>query len=302
MDIDAIVQWLVDFVQSIADYLVQLVQYIWNVLVAVGNFLWGVLQDVFHYAWSFLKSVASLFRSLWDNFFKKIFTAVWNAIQTAQQWLEKIFGPVVKFLKMIRDFYDRWFKYFIKPLLNFLQLIRNVIKVLDFLHIHVLDSLDKVIAKIEQKITTAVLTIRGVLNGLIDIVSILADPLNIIRHPTIVYSIRRTALGLVKIFTGLPPGFFLPSPLSGAQKGTGLLPANFNPNDPSQNPPASSYMGSDGLPSGWDGFLPGVDVPMDAVNALATLDFFNCDNYPSPTCNNVGDCLQQAFDSILSGV
>lgn len=300
MDFEPIIDWLVGFVQSIAQYLVQLLQWIWGVLVQVANFLWGALQQVFKYAWGFLKKAATLFRTLWDGFFKKIWNAVLKAIQKAHQWLEAKLSPIINFLKRMRAFYDRWFRYYIKPLLNFLQKIRKIIAVLRLLHIHILDGLDKQIAKIENKITQAVLTIRGVLNSLIDLVNLIADPMQILRRPTLVYSFRRIALGLVKVFTGLPPGFFIPSPKKSAPKGAGFLPLNFNANDPIWNPPASAFMGNDGLPGDFNGFTPGVEPDDSAVNDLIMLEYFDGELYDDPVCVDPSGCFDQAFRTLTT--
>jgi len=294
-DLDAIVQWLVDFVSEIASYLVQLAQYIWNVLVAVGQFLWQVLQDAFHYAWTFLKSVVSLFRSLWDNFFKKIFTAVWGALQKAQAWLEEKLAPIINFFKKLRAIYDRWFKLYIKPILNVISTIRHIIEILKLLHISILNQLDAFLAKVQLRITTAVLTIRGILNNVIDLLNLIADPLNIVRRPTLIYSFRRVFLSTVRVFTGLPPGFFVPSPKSSAKTGTGFLPLNFDPNDPSMNPPASSYAGNDGLPGDFAGFLPGIEPQDTDIDQLIGMDYFDGSLYPDPVCGDVGTCMTAAF-------
>jgi hypothetical protein len=250
---------------------------------------------VFKYAWGFLKKAATIFRSLWDGFFKKIWNAVLKAIQKAHAWLEAKLGPIIRFLKRVRAFYDRWFRAYIKPLLTFLQRIRKVIAVLRLLHIHILDGLDKQIAKIENKITQAVLTIRSVLNNLIDLMTLLADPMQILRRPTLVYSIRRIALGLVKVFTGLPPGFFIPSPKKTAAKGTGFLPLNFNNGDPIYNPPASSFMGNDGLPGDFSGFTPGIEPDDTAIDSLLKLEYFDDELYDDPACIDTATCMEEAF-------
>lgn len=300
MDFNDIIVWVEGLLQNLADYLLQLLQWIWNVLVLIGNFLWNVLLDIFKYAWTFLKKAGALFRSLWDNFFKKIWNAVLKAVQKAQHWLEQKLGPVIQFLQKLRKLYDRWFKNYIKPLLTFLQRLRKFIAIMKLLHIHVFDGLDKQLAKIENKITTAVLAIRGFLNNLIDLVNLIADPLNILRRPTLVYSFRRVALSLVKVFTHLPPGFFVPSPRSSAPKGTGFLPVNFTSGDATYNPVASTFLGNEGLPGDFNGFIGGVEPPDSAVDDLSMLDYFDDSLYAQPECSDPARCLQDTIDSILA--
>lgn len=301
MDFSDIIAWVQAILADLANYLIQILQWVWNNLVAIANFIWGHLLDAFHFAWGFLKKVASLFRSLWDNFFKKIWNAVLHAVQKAQAWLEAKLAPIINFLKRVRALYDRWFKQYIKPLLNFLQRIRRIIQILKMLHIHIFDGLDKFLAKVEGKIQQAVLTIRGVLNNLIDIVNIIADPMQILRHPQLVYALRRSALSLFKVFTGLPAGFFIPSHRGSAGKGLGFLPANFTAGDAAYNPVASSFLGNDGLPGGFSGFLPG-EIPDDsAIDDLALLDYFDDSLYPEPACSNVESCMKDVIDAVAGG-
>jgi len=298
---DDVIAWVTGLFQNLAAYLLQLVQWMWSVLVQVANFLWNVLLTVFKYAWTFLKKVASLFRSFWENFIKKIWNAVLHAIQKAQAWLEAKLAPILKFLQKVRALYDRWFRHYIRPLLIFLQRVRRIISILRLLHIHIFDGLDKALAKIEGKIQQAVLTIRGVLNNLIDIVNLIADPMQIIRRPQMIYAFRRCALSLFKVFTGLPPGYFLPSPRKSAPKGAGFLPFNFTSGDPTYNPIASSFLGNDGFPDGFSGFLPGVEPDDSAVNDLQLLDYFDESLYSEPICIDTATCLQDAMNTFLAG-
>lgn len=299
MGFEDIVAWVQGLFSDLANYLQTLLKWIWTNLVVVANFLWDNLKAVFKFAWTFLKKAATLFRSLWDNFFKKIFPTLLKAIQKAWAWLEQKLSAIIDFLKKARALYDKWFKAYIKPILNFLQRIRRIIAILRLLHIHVLDGLDKIIGKIEGKIQQAVLTIRGVLNNLIDIVNLIADPMQIIRHPQLIYALRRSALSLFKVFTGLPAGYFLPSPRKSAAKGLGFLPANFSAGDPTYNPVASTFLGNDGFPSGFSGFVPGVEPDNTDVDQLLLLDYFDETLYPDPVCTDTAQCMREAMNAFM---
>src|SRR5437764_11983874 len=96
---------------------------------------------------------------------------------------------------------------------------------------------------------------------------------------------------MVRMLTGRPPGYFFPSPRSGSRGGIGHVKANFNPHDPTQNPPASAYLpGDDGL-GNFQGFLAG-QVPSDgAVDDVDMLDYFDDSLWPEPTCNDIVSCI-----------
>ena len=294
-----IIDYLLSALSDLANYLLSVIQWVFNTLIQIAAIIWDALLKVFEFAWGFLKSAAGLFRSLWDNFVKRIFSAVLRALVKAHQWLETKLDPILKFLRRVRAIYDRWYRLYIQPVMNMIQRIRRVLAILRFLHIKWAAQLDAQLAKIEGKIAQVVLTIRGILNSMIDVVSTLADPLMLIRRPTAVISFRRVFLSLIRVFTGRPPGFFFPSPKKGAKFGTGFLPPNFNPGDPNQNPLASTYLpGDDGLGT-FNGFTAGQPPDDTAVDELDTLDYFDDSLYPSPNCDDPATCLQEAMARYL---
>jgi hypothetical protein len=292
--------WLFDIVQQIVNWLVSLLQWIWNAIVSIAQFIWSILLQVFQFAWGALKAVANIFRSIWDGFFKRIFLKVLNAITKAHLWLEQKLAPILNFLKKVRALYDHYFKLYVKPFLDVIQKIRRILAVLRFLHIKWAQTLDAELAKIEGKIAQVVLTIRGILNSMIDLVTTIADPMLLIRRPTAVISFRRVFLSLIRVFTGRPPGYFIPSPKKGKAKGLGFLPSNFLPTDTSLNPLASSYLpGDDGL-GAFNGFTT-TNPPEDtAVDELTMLDYFDDSLYDVPECVDVVQCLRDTINQVTT--
>jgi hypothetical protein len=292
--------WLFDLVQQILNWLLSILQWIWNAIVYVANFIWGILLQVFQWAWAGLKAVANIFRSIWDNFIKRIFLKVLNAITKAHLWLEQKLAPILNFLKKVRALYDHYFKLYVKPFLDVIQKIRRILAVLRFLHIKWAQTLDAELAKIEGKIAQVVLTIRGILNSMIDLVTTIADPMLLIRRPTAVISFRRVFLAMIRVLTGRPPGYFIPSPRKGAKNGLGFLPPNFLPSDPSFNPLASSYLpGDDGL-GAFNGFTTTQPPEDTAVDELTMLDYFDDSLYDPPDCTDVIQCLRDTIDHVTA--
>ncbi len=296
----AAIQFIWSALQWLAQFFMQLFVYIWNFFVTIANFLWGVLKAVFSFAWNALSKAAGFIRHIWDRFFKGIFLRVMRAINAAHRWLEAHLSPIIKFLKKLRAWYDRFYKLYVRPILNMLQIVRRVLRVMRFLHISWAKTLDKWIAKVEADISRTFLQIRGILNSTIDFLNALADPLRLLRHPTLVLSFRRIFNGLVRVLTGRPPGYFFPSPRKGAPPGIGPVKFPFNANDPSQNPLASSYLqGNDGLGE-FEGFMPGTVPDTSAVDDLALLEYFDDSLWPEPACTDVASCLAENRRQILA--
>lgn len=273
--------------------------FLFNLIVALANFLWQIIKAIFDFLLSMLKKIGSFFHTLWDDFFKKIFSGLLGVLRKLHSWLELHLGPIIKWLQTARQWWDRIFRLYVKPFLNLLQRVRQFLGVLRLLGVKWAAALDARLGQIEGRIANIFLTIQSVLTGAIDILNCLADPLNLFRRPTAVLSIRRIIPSLVRVTTGLPLGYFLPSRRSGVGAGLGPIPSNFVATDPTMNPPASDYFaGDDGLGT-FSGFADGV-VPDDgAVDDLSMLDYFDDSLYPPSPCSDAVTCAQKAFQGQL---
>lgn len=187
-----------------------------GVIAKIASALWNAIKAVFNFLYGLLKPLIKFLQHIWDGFFKKIFTSFFRGVLRLHDWLEAKLGPVIKFLKRVRDWYDRFYKKWVRPVLNTIQHIRRVLLILRALHIKWATALDKRLFDIETKIAGVFLTIRAHLNGVIDLLNVIIDPAKILKHPTIIISVRRSIPGIFRVVTGLPMGYFLPSSLVGA--------------------------------------------------------------------------------------
>ncbi len=267
-----------------------------NALQALGNWI----SEVFNWALKTLIQAAKFIGHTITGFFKGVFSKFFSLFDHIHSWLESKLGPLVAFIKKIRAWYDRVFKLYFKPYLNMLQHIRQYLAVLRALHVKWAQNLDRRILQIESYTGGLFLQVRSILNGFVDILNSIIDPLSIIRKPTIVLSTRRTINAMIRVSTGRPPGYFFPSPRKNAGKGLGVLPSNFVASDPSMNPPASSYLGgNDGL-GAFMGFTPGAIPDDGAVDDLDALDYFDDSLWPDPVCDDPVSCAEQAFAQMLA--
>jgi hypothetical protein len=301
-----------DWWQGITDAIGGDIAIIWQAIIALAQaiasvfaYLWKLIQDIFNFLVSVLRKVGQFLHTLWDGFFKRIFTGLYSALVKLHQWLEARLRPLLTFLTKVRAYWDRLFKLYVKPLLNMIQHVRQFLGVLRLLGVKWAAALDAKLGKFESDIAGLFLQVRAILTGTIDILNALADPLNLFRRPTAVLSMRRIIPALVKVTTGLPLGYFMPSPRKGAPLGLGFLPDNFNPADPSQNPPASSYFAFDDGLGTFSGFANGVTPDDSAVDDLTILDYFDDGLYGPPLCNDAASCLAvlqaQAYAGIVKG-
>jgi hypothetical protein len=293
---------LIGALGGLADEILQVLVYLFNLLIQVFEFIWSVIGIVADFMLKVFKSIGSFFVHLWDNFFKQIFVKLFHGIQALTTFLESKLRPVIKFLLKVRKYIDQIYKAYVAPFLKLIQHIRQFLQILKLLHVKFAVELDKILGQVQRDVQGVFLQIRGILNTTIDLLNILADPTKLLRKPTMVLSIRRSINALIRQTTGMPPGWYFPSPRPSAPKGLGFLPANFDPSNPDHNPPPSYYFGLDsGVPS-FDFLGDGDTIPDESVDGLSMFDYFDDSAWAESDCVDIEACLLEAQQAAITGV
>lgn len=291
-----------DAIGSILNEIAAVIAYIFQVLVVIAQFIWDSLVLVANFFLQIVQDVAKFFDVIWNQALKPIFSAILQGIVKFGQWLQNIFGPVVKFLKQVSKYIDKIYNTYVKPFLKILRIARIFLQLLRALGIKWAADLDKILGQVQADIQRAFLTIKGYLNVIIDLLNILADPSNLIRRPTTLLSLMRVFHASVRMFTGLPPGFFMPANKAGTPYGLGFLPANFDPSNPLQNPPPSYYLAFDGGVQDYSFLAPGETIGDDAQDSLQALEYFTDTVDDITTCGDADACRDEAIRLAIQGV
>lgn len=279
--------------------IIAFLQWLVSALVAVFTYLYELLAAVFNFFYSLMQKLVGFFKTLWTDFFKGIFTSLWGAIVKVHDWLEGILSPVIHFLQTIRKWVDWFFTTYVKPFLNILNHIRSFLNLLRAFGIKWAAQLDAILGKVEADIAGAFSKLQGYLNSLIGIVNSLADPLGLFRRPTFVMSMRRIFPSFARGVSGMPLGYFFPSPRRNPGNGLGPTQFPFDSTSTTQNPLPSGYLGGDdglGDFGGWDGTDPLADDSMDTMTAM---DYFNDDLYPGPVNSDPVSAADDALTAQL---
>jgi hypothetical protein len=248
--------------------------YLFSLIVQVFNGLYSLLVSVLQFLYGILGKVGALFRRIWDGFFKGLLTRLANAIIRVHQWLETHLAPIIKFLRKVRAYIDRIYNIYVRPILNTIQHIRQVLLVLRALHVKFAEELDRRLLDIEGKIARGFLTVRGALNATISWLNAATDPPRLARLVIVGVMGRRTVAAMVRIYTGLPIGYFLPNIRSDAPAWEKPVYSVSDLLDPARNPvPASLLPPID--PLAVSDFMASDPTPTDAdLNADNTLPYF----------------------------
>lgn len=269
------------FISWVINAMLTLFTLVVNVLLQIANFLFGIV-----------KAIGNFLQTLWDKFFKGIFSRVWQALVKAHQWLEDHLRPLIRFLQRVQVWFDRIYARYIRPFLNLIQHIRQFLLILKLLHVKFAIELDAKLAQIQTEVARVFIEARAILNNVVNVVNLIADPTALLRKPVLIVSARRSVGALIRVLTGMPPGYYFPSPLKNAAAGWGPVSFNFNPLDPAQNPPASAYLGGDDGLGSFGFFATDQPMPDSAVDDLELLDFFNDDLWPESACKSPVECLR----------
>jgi hypothetical protein len=119
------------------------------------------------------------------NVFGSIGDWLKNLYQDYQDFKDKLsdwFGPVIDFLKKVRQWYDLVWKKVVQPVLNILQRFRKVLAIFKFFHLKWAQQLDSDIAMIEGKIAQNFLRVRNYLNLATSWLQFVVDPLGALRR------------------------------------------------------------------------------------------------------------------------
>lgn len=167
---------VVGYLLSVVSWLVRRVA---NVVLSTGS--------IFAKAWHGI-------RLLWGNIIRPVVQWLDTALRRVESWLRRTFAPVFRFFRAVRAQLDAIYRRFFQPVLDSIALIRNLNRVFEALHIHVLSGLDEMLARVEQKIEEPFLWVYSRLNLLTDWVNRIVDGDGLFQRLTLIRSLERDVL------------------------------------------------------------------------------------------------------------
>ncbi len=101
--------------------------------------------------------------------------------QRLKDKLERVFGPIVRFMQKVQRWYDMIWKRWVVPVLNLMQRMRKVLAIFKLFHLKWAQKLDADLAWLEGKIAKNFLFVRRWLNLFGNWVNFLVDPAGALR-------------------------------------------------------------------------------------------------------------------------
>jgi hypothetical protein len=162
---------------------------LWILVRAAGNAILEVGKDAikaFRGAWTFM-------RALYDDVLKPAWQKFWKFVDWARHTLERLFGPIVKWLQRVRaellKFYEKW----VRPILDTIDLSRKVLHILSKLHIEWATKLDAKLGAVSDWISQRFLEVLGKVNDVINVVNRVVTADGLFQRLALVKSIERDA-------------------------------------------------------------------------------------------------------------
>jgi len=154
-------------IAAVVTALAATVSFLWGAVIALFNAMLAVgatLMQGFQKAWDFVKATYDeVLKPAWDKL-HELFTRV-------RDWLNDTFGPVLRFLRSVRSYILDFYKTWIRPVLDAIDATRQILKILEALHIAWAQALDNILGDIEDAVNHALIQVLGPLNKVIGIVN-----------------------------------------------------------------------------------------------------------------------------------
>lgn len=123
-----------------------------------------------------------------------------DKLRKLEQYLKDKFGPVLRFLKTLKDHINDIYKKFVKPIIDTIEFIRQLNRVLNVFHIHVFDKLDTTLQQIERRLEAPFEWIQAHITELMNLVDRVMTADGLFQRLTLLRSLARDAGGLTNVW------------------------------------------------------------------------------------------------------
>jgi hypothetical protein len=152
----------------------------YNALITLGSHVLSGFQK----AWDFLRSTyEDVLQPAWQKF--------WQLFDRVRSWLKDVFGPVFRFLYAVRDEILKFYRTWIKPVLDVIDAARQVLKVLEALHLKFAFAIDHWLGELEHWINAPFQLVLSKLNEVIGWVNRIATVNGLLQRVAFIRTLER---------------------------------------------------------------------------------------------------------------
>jgi hypothetical protein len=177
LDPTGIDAWLTGEIAAILSAL----SYIWAALVAAANWLLNAVIALAKFIAAHILIAAKAIAHLAEDLYQNIIKPIIDEIVKIEKFLAQVFAPIIRLLKRIQAWYNKYILPYQKLALEIISRLRVAISLFKLLGFKWAQKLDAEFAKIQSYITTSILDVVTTLNTVVTWLGFVTDPLGIIR-------------------------------------------------------------------------------------------------------------------------
>jgi hypothetical protein len=193
-------------------FLIPIIEAIWKGVQVAGRVTLQILEWSVKALWAFatttanglkglallvgrgLKGVWDFFEATYENVIKPAWLKFWRWFDKFRRWLDSTFGPVLAWLRQLRDSLLAFWKTWIRPWLDLIDVTRKGLRVLSSLGIGWARRLDAYLADLESRIERPFLFVLSKLNEVINVVNRIVTLDGLLQRVALVRSLERDYL------------------------------------------------------------------------------------------------------------
>jgi hypothetical protein len=138
-----------------------------------------------------IRSGWQFFRDTYDHVLKPAWQKFWRLVDIVKDTLEDVLGPVIRWLRRIRQWVLDFYTLYVRPVLDAIGVARKILHVFSALGFKWARRLDEQLAKLEERINAPFLLVLRKLNEVIGIVNRVITANGLFQRLALVRSIER---------------------------------------------------------------------------------------------------------------
>jgi PAS domain-containing protein len=155
------------------------------------NLLGKGAAELAGYAWKGFRVAWDLLRATYEHVLKPAWQFFFRWVDKVERWLERTFGPLMRWLRRLRDWVLKFYATYIRPILDIIDISRRALRVLASLGLDWARTLDQKLADLEEKIEKPFRALVAKINDVINVVNRIMTADGLFQRLTYIRTLQR---------------------------------------------------------------------------------------------------------------
>src|SRR6266851_4999037 len=159
-----------------------IIDFVFGVFGLIMTILRNVITTLIKTLVTVFKILGKFLLHIWTRYIRRAINFLMKHAQKLRDWLKRTLKPIIARLEKIKKWYDEHILKQQLRLIQMIQRIRQFLGILRVLHIKWASTLDNVLVDLQNRIEKNIAITRGILNQIINTLTLLMDPTLLIRR------------------------------------------------------------------------------------------------------------------------